>query len=478
MARIARGKRPGASYNGETAARIHSRSPTNTTHSNSTAGLPACILLALVLAGCSVAPSIGEREADAHVERIGGTFRPAGQKPVLPALAPDSPPADYVRFAVLNHPSVEAAYDDWRASVAAIAPARALPDPQFTFQADVWNTLMSFMPGLMFDFMASGKRSVMAGEASAESMVQYRAFVTSALTTAADARKAWIDLASVDETIRLREAALASLGQSSALAGADYATGRGMATLEAQVRLGNEIAKAGADLDTLRDRRASARTLLKSALGLGPADADPPWPTAALAPTTLPGEDELWRRAQASNPELARMRAMVEMAVAGVEVARRAATADFSLGAMANVLDTQADPRMVRPVASITLPIWREKIAGNIAAAEGRSEAAGARERAAQIALAAELAQMLYTVHESDRMIAYIDRTGLPNLERIITSAEAGYQTGMSGATTIPDTRLMELDMALERVAALREREMAATDLSLLTADAAPPELH
>jgi hypothetical protein len=45
----------------------------------------------------------------------------------------------------------------------------------------------------------------------------------------------------------------------------------------------------------------------------------------------------------------------------------------------------------------------------------------------------------------------------------------------MSGPAMIPETRLMALNMRRERVAALRERETAATDLMLLTADVAPP---
>jgi outer membrane protein TolC len=432
-------------------------------------------VLSLALAGCSVAPSSGEKQAGARLDLIGGTYRPAGRKPPLPVLTSESPPADYVRFAVLNHPSVEAAYDEWRASVAAIEPARALPDPQLTFQADVWSTLMSFMPGLMFDFMASGKRSAMTEEASAASGVQYRAFVTEALTTAAGARKALIELEFTDESIRLRDAAVGSLAQSLALASSDYASGRGMATLEAQMRLQNEVAKAQVDLGAARDRRTAARSRLKSALGLAPEDADPAWPLEKLAATALPGEDELWRRAQASNPELGRMRAMVEMALASAAVARDAATPDFSAGAMANLVNSQPDPRMIRPIASLTLPIWREKIAANVAAADARSEAAGARIRAEQLNMAAELAQMLDMIRESDRRIATIDTTELPNLEPILASAEAGYQTGMSDPAAIPETRLMELDLRLDRVAALREREIAATDLLLFAAMTATP---
>lgn len=430
------------------------------------------VALGVWLTSCAVAPSAAERQARAQVAQLGTAYRPAGKKPALPVLTGESPLADYVRFALLNHPQVEAAYDEWRASVAAIAPSRALPDPQFTFQADIADTLMTFMPGLMFDFMTPGKRSAMAREATASSEVYYRIFVSAVLTTAANTRKAWIDLAFADESIRLVEAETGSLEQSSALANADYATGRGMATLEAQVRLTSEIAKVRAEIDSLGDRRTAARARFKSALGLAPADADPAWPKSVLAATTLPSEDELWRRAQASNPELGQMRAMVEMTLAGIEVARKAGTPDFSLGAM---VDLKANPLMLRPTATMTLPIWREKIAANIAAATARSQAASARVSAEQLNVAAELAQMLYMVRESDRMIAYIDGTALPNLDRIIASVEASYQTGMSSPTMIPETRLMALNMHRERVAALREREIAATDLMLMTADVVPP---
>ena len=64
-------------------------------------------------------------------------------------------------------------------------PTRALPDPQFTFEADIADTLMTFMPGLMFDFMTRGKRSAMGREMIASSNVAYRVYVTAVLSAAA-----------------------------------------------------------------------------------------------------------------------------------------------------------------------------------------------------------------------------------------------------------------------------------------------------
>jgi len=434
-------------------------------------GLVSALSLGALLASCAVVPSVAEKQTRAQVAQIGDAILPAGGKPALPALNAASPLSDYVRFGVLNHPRVEAAYHEWRSSVAAIAVARALPDPTFTFEADVTDTLMTFMPGLMFEFMTPGKRIAMANEAASASQVAYRTYVATVLEVATGVRKGWLELAYVDEALRLRDRTLGALDQAAAMAGADYVTGRGMGTLEIQVRLANDAAKVRSELAALGDRRAAGRTRFKSTLGLATTDADPAWPQATLAPTVLPSEDELWHRAQAANPDLGRMRAMVEMAIAGVAVARKAGTPDFTLGAMA---DFKADPLMIRPTATVTLPIWREKIRANIAAAEARRDAAAARVSAEQLNVAAELAQMLYMVRESDRMIAYIDTAALPNYERAIASIEAGYQAGMTGPGMIPETRVMALAMRLERAAALRDRENAVTDLLLMTADIAP----
>lgn len=414
-----------------------------------------------------------ENSARDRVSQVGEQLRPAHARPELPTLQPDSPLETYVRFAVFNHPAVEAAYYEWRAAVEDITPARSLPDPQFSFEADVSDTLMTFMPGLMVDYMTAGKRAAMGREVAAGSEVAYREYVTTLLRTAAAVRKAWIELAYIDEAVRLREESLHAIEQSLALSGADYATGFGMTTLETQVRSLNSAEQVRTELATLKDRRAAARTRFKAALGIARAAPDPAWPTASLAASKVATEEELWARIQVANPEIATMQSMVEMAIAGIEVAQKTRTPDFAVGGM---VDLKASPLMVRPTASVTLPIWRDKIAATIAAAEARRDAAVARLNTEQLNVAAELAQMFFMVRESDRMIIYIDATALPNLDRVLRSAEAGLQTGMTRAGEIPATRLMALEMRLERLTALRQREDAVTDISLMSAAVAPQD--
>lgn len=431
------------------------------------------LIVVTLLAGCTGTQLPVEKSARRRSSEIGDILRPKQAMPPLPELAENSGADEYLRYAMLKHPAVTAAFYDWRAAVEAITPARSLPDPQLTFEGDISDTLMTFMPGIMFDFMTPGKRAAMGREAAAGSEVAYRNYATTVLRTAAAVRKAWIELAYVDEALRLREASVGAIDQSAAVNAAEYSTGRGMASLEAQVLFLNQAAQLRATIAALEDRRAAARARFKSTLGLSPDETDPPWPRIALTETPLPTEAELWRAVKALNPELASMRAMVDMAIAAVEVAQKTRTPDFALGVMT---DLKADPLMVRPTGTLTLPIWRDKIAATIAAAVARRDAAVARLDAEQLNLAAELAQMLYMVRESERMITYLERTALPNLDRSIASAEAAYQSGMSGPGMIPQTRLMALGMRLERVDALRQRETTVTDLLLMVADIVPAD--
>jgi len=439
--------------------------------------LPVALFATALLAGCAGAPLAAETAARDQVNRVGArlpaTARPGAARPALPELRVDSPPGEFVRYAVLNHPTVTSAYFDWRAAVEGIAPARALPDPQFIFQADITDALTSFMPGLMFDLMGPGKRSAMGREATAASEVAHRTFVAAVLRTAAEARKAWVELAYAGEVDRLYGSTIHAVDEALALANNDYATTRGMAGFDKQIRLENLAAEHHAHHAGVADRLVADRARFKSALGLASTDVDPPWPQPALAATPLPTEEELWRRAAAANPELANMRAMVDMAVAGVDVARQTGTPDIALGGM---VDIKASPLLLRPTATVSLPVWRDKIAAIIAAAEARRDAAVARVSAGKLNLAAELAQMLFMVREADRMLAYIDGTALPNLGRGLAFAEAGAQSGMAAPAMISETRLMAIDMRHERLDQLRQRELAAVDLALLTAAVAPAD--
>src|SRR5271166_3377714 len=97
-------------------------------------GLLLCSLAAtaaaLVLTGCNGTLARGEKEARQQAQEVAEYYRPHGEKPPLPVLGTNASLSDYLSYALLNEPKVEAAYFDWLASVERITVQRSLPDPQ------------------------------------------------------------------------------------------------------------------------------------------------------------------------------------------------------------------------------------------------------------------------------------------------------------------------------------------------------------
>src|SRR5687767_10321593 len=77
------------------------------------ARFPLFLTLAVAVAGCVGIRTPGEKTARRDLAGVATHFRPADRKPTLPTLTTNSPLGDFLSYAVLNQPQVEAAYFDW-----------------------------------------------------------------------------------------------------------------------------------------------------------------------------------------------------------------------------------------------------------------------------------------------------------------------------------------------------------------------------
>lgn len=423
----------------------------------------------VTLAGCSGAPIPAEREARADVESVASRYRPGDAKPALPMLTSSSPLADYLRFALLNSPRVEAAYYEWAAAVERITPARSLPDPRLTFSADVADTVMALMPGLMLDLPGLGKLRAAGDLMAAESRVVYFGFERELLSTALAVKAAYYRLHFLEESLRVQQETLRLVVDLEQLAQQQNAAGR--ATLQDVLRA--QIARdlLETQIANLDDSRGALAAELKAALGLGAADPSPPLPER-FEPSAgvLPLED-LLATAFARNPELQAMEADVRRAEASLALARKSGVPDFSLGLEA---DVKASPLMLTPTAAVTLPIWRDKIAAEIGAAQAGKLAAEARLSAEQIQIAAELASMLYMVREAGRNEALLGEKLVPKAKESLDAARAGYVNGRAAFLDVIDAQRTLLEFELAEIEARTQRELALASLSLALAGILP----
>jgi outer membrane protein, heavy metal efflux system len=430
-----------------------------------------CVFAAsgLVLAGCRGVPTPGEKQARHDLGAVAGQYPPGNSRPALPELTPDSSLSNFLAFALLNSPSVKAAFYDWSASVENITVTRSLPDPQLTFQAYIQDTITSLMPGLFQGIPGPGKLKARARAAAAESQGKYFAFESAMLQAAFNLKRAYYRLGLLDEQLQLKGETLSLLeNQERAVRAQDVA---GTATLPDMLRVQSERDRARADLANLEDSRRSLLENFKAALGLTQIQPDPPTPARFEVSQENPDADELLRVAFERNPQLAAMAADVRAAEAGIAVAYKERVPDFNAGLSADVYA----PPFYWPQAGMTLPIWRDKLAAEVAQAKANDLAAKSRLKAAQIDLAVSFAEKSFACRETGRNLALIEDELVPKARQSLEIVRAGYHAGTMDFSSLTDAERMLLDLKLAAAEARTEHEIALAELSIMVAGVPPP---
>lgn len=423
----------------------------------------SAIVAVSLLAGCVGMRTEGEKGARQDQESVERVYRPGGQHPTLPTLTTNSPLSDFLLFAMLSQPQVEAAYYDWAAAVQRITVGRSLPDPRLTFETDIADMVMSLMPGLMMDFPGPGKLKAAANVATAESEAKYFAFESSVLQTAFAFRKAYYQLNFLDAKIGVTHETLRLVGELEQLALIQNEVGK--VTLQDVLRARIAQERLTTDIANLDDSRQPLLAQFKASLGLKAEDAPPPVPQKLeTTPLDLTAE-MLFAMALARNPRLKAMEAEVRLAEASLRLATKATVPDFSAGIEA---DAKAYPVMVRPSVGVTLPIWRDKIGAQIAGAQAGKRAAEARLSAEQIALAVEFAEKSFMFREASRNLELLNARLLTMARQSLEVAQSGYVGGKVDFLNVIDAERTLLDFQLSEVEARLQRELALAELSLL----------
>ena len=426
-------------------------------------------VLGLLLGGCKGVEQPGERQARGGLASVASRYRPEGQRPSLPPLTTNAALGDFLTFAMLNQPQIEAAYFDWAGSVEKITVERSLPDPKLTFQAYIQNSLTSLMPGLMQDMPGRGKLKAAANVAAAESNAKYFAFETSILRTAFSVKQAYYQLWFLDKKLRVNRQTLALLADLEKSARARNEVGQ--STLQDVYRAQIEQDKIATEITNLEDSRQPLLAQLKGALGLTRGQPDPPLPSRFESTTLDLDGGALLDTAFTRNPRLKAMESEVRLAEALIGMAHKSKAPDFSAGLQAEIYS----PPFYWPQGSMTLPIWRDKIAAQIAGAQAGKSAAEARLNSEQIMVTVEFAMQTYDYREVTRKLSLLRDKLIPKAGKSLEIARAGYMSGQIDFFNLMDAERSWLDFQMEEVEARTRREIILADLSLSIAGI-PPE--
>ncbi len=394
----------------------------------------------------------------------------------LPSLDEDSSLEDYLRYAALNNPGLEAAFERWQAALEKAPQARALPDPRLTYARLIEEVETRVGPqesklGLMQKFPWFGKRRL-RGEAAWEAAEAAReGYEAEKLKLFFRVKDAYYEYAYLAGAVRVVQQMKSLVRQLEQVARTRYTVGAAghPDLIRAQVELG----KLEDRLQSLSELRGPLTARLNAALNR-PVQAHLPWPEPIAVQEVDVSQEELIGRLADSNPELRALRREVAGRERGVALAGKEFYPDVTFGLdyvqtgsarMGGVSDSGKDP--VIAMVSINLPLWRGKLEAGLREAEARRRAAERDADERENAVAAELKLALYRYEDARRKISLYRDTLLPMARQSLEASRSAFQVGNASFLDVLDAErvLLEFRLSLERAIADQAQELARLEM-------------
>ncbi|MBL9139830.1 MAG: TolC family protein [Verrucomicrobiales bacterium] len=378
--------------------------------------------------------------------------------------------AELVESARTNHPGLRAAALRTTAAQHAVSAVRLWDDPMFRFGGMVGGDPgpdLEMEGDLLYEIEQPlplfGKATAMRKESEAGVAVAAAEESDSLQNLRRSLVQTAFQLALADETLAIGREDLVLLDRMMAFARERLAAG-----LDSNLnvlRLENEKARREQQQTTDTLQRDFLRTTLDRLLGGRPGS---PWPAFALPDIApfVPFTDRMIELATKYEPRLQVLRREIEMAEAGVEVARRERFPEVSLGIEGRQWSGSGGFREGAFTVGLSLP-WFNRSRIRAQVDRGRAQAEALREAASDYTLSVR--QELFRVWtriDSARREALLYRDAiLPRSAQAVDTAMAGWSSGRTMFTDLMEARRMLTEARLMRARAIAEQHLMITEL-------------
>ena len=433
---------------------------------------------ALVLSGCASTSeqsaiqslkSTDESRSQVHV--AGATY----SRTQLPQLNEDSGLSNYLAYAALNNPQLEAAFNRWKAALEMVSQARTLPDPRFNYAYFIQEVETRVGPqeqgvGLSQMFPWFGKLKLRGEGALEGANAMQQHYEAAKLKLFDEVKQAYHELYYVGRAVSVTAENIDLLKQLEEIARSKYESG----TAEH-----GDVIKAQVELDKLRDRLRTLQDFkhplvarLNAALNR-PAEAALPFPTN-LSPASLTAESSrLIEQVKASNPELKSLDFLAEKEKANIALAKKEFYPDVTVGLnyidtgnarMAGVSDSGKDPVILG--FSVNIPLWWEKYRAGVREAEDRYAATQQDRQDRANRLSTDLKLALFKYQDAERKIALYRDALIPKADQNLKVIQRSFEACKSDFLSLVDAEriLLEFQLTYERAVADREQGLATVE--------------
>jgi outer membrane protein TolC len=390
----------------------------------------------------------------------------ATEKPDNTALA------HYLALAAQNNPSLEAAFNQWKAALEGATVAGALPDPRFNYGYFIESVETRVGPqrqkfGLSQAFPWFGTLKLKRGAALEQAAAMEAAYRRRQADLFRQVKEVYADLYHLGRALAVTREHIALLTQFEQTVRTRYTTGKAPHSALINVQI---------ELDRLQERLQSQQTLrqplnarFNELLGQN-ADTPLPWPSSPGLLDLPLTEDELETQMLQHNPQLQQLEAQSRREEKRVQIARRQYLPDLMLGvdyidtgeaAMPDTPDSGKDP--VIAMASVNLPIWFHKNSARIREAELNRLGLELEQRDTGAKLLADLQLALYAWHDAVRQARLYHESLIPKADQSLQVTLQEFETGSATFDDVISAQraLLEFELQYETAQTKQAKQVA-----------------
>ncbi len=374
------------------------------------------------------------------------------------APGPDATVSDYLAYAALHSPALEAAFNRWRAAAEAPTEARSLPDPKLTYQRFIREVETRAGPqrnalqiAQMFPWFGTlDLRARAADQAAQAARQRYEAAKLALFQRVRSAHAEYYYLARAIEIARENAALLSGLEE---IVRTRYR--HNLAGHPDLIRLQVELGKVEDRVRSLADMRAAAVAALAAAAGL-PVGTDLPVPRELADARPELKDAQLIAWAMAGSPALKGDDAEIARRKSEVGLARKAYWPDVTLGVKwidtshsvgGMPIDDGKDP--VIAMLSVSLPIWRDKLEAGVRRSR-YLELAAVKARADRAdRLAADVSAAAFRARDARAKIDLYRRLLVPRATESLKAVTAAFSAGKADFRDLIDAQRVLLEFRL-----------------------------
>ncbi len=436
------------------------------------------LTLGLLATGCPAeqrrVPPIPSRPEETR-SGAAETSGPDAEVQVEVELTEASTLPDYLAFAALHNPGLQAAFQRWKAALEQIAQAEALPDPRFNYKYFIREIETRTGPqresfSISQTFPWFGKLALREDVAARQAQRQQYGYEKAKRALFFRVTSTYYEFYYLGRAVTLTEENLVLLKTLEEVARTQYQSGT--AAHAAVIKFQIEIARLEDQWHSLRQMKGPMLARLNAALNR-PSQAELPWPQVQVRQRRQDIDLDIAAVLSRDNPELLELAQLIEKEKGTVKLAQKESYPDITLGAgyidtgdaINDVSGSGDDP--VNVTLSVNVPLWQEKNKAVESQARARHLAALHDYQDRRNHLMEQWQAAVYRVDDSWRKIELYEQVLLPKARQALSVTQQEYATAAVGFLDMIDAirTLLAFELTLERAKADQGKAQAKLEL-------------